>query len=525
VTTLRHDATLVTTVGEARKLGRYVLIGEIAEGGFGRVYLARQLGAAGFERIVAVKVMLTEKADERQGMAEMFFDEARIASMIEHPNVCTVFDYGEANGVHYIVMEYLAGRPVMDIIAAVEARPGFRSEPLFYPLLARVIAEAAEGLHGAHTALDERGNALEVVHRDVSPENVFVTYDGIVKVMDFGIARATGRIHETAAGTFKGKLPYASPQALMLEPLDPRADVWSLGVVFWELLTGRGCFIRPSQMEVFGAVLKEPLVRPSAYCPDVPSELDAICMLALSRELEGRYPTMRHMARDLNKYALSAGTHIGSGEMAEWMERLFPGGHDGAKETEGAARRFEASLEEVPELDEDAVARPLVSRIVTRAEGRVISGFDDVDPHARTVAAPSGSGRIPSDAVAAFDDAPTMVDPEPAGSRPPPSPSHAVPLPPRSQRDIETDTLEDLPPVRRGAVAPPPGAAYPQGDTLRDHPPFAGQRAIATDTLEDQPAVQPPTARRGGAAAVVLKVLIALVVLAGAVLVAELLSR
>jgi len=403
--TERRDATVVTSSAEARRLDRYVLVGEIAEGGMGRIYLARQLGAAGFEKLMAVKVMLPQRASQ-ESYHDMFLDEARIAARLVHPNVCMVFDYGEAQGVQYLVMEYLAGQAVMEIILALNDHPEMRSEPLFHATAARIIADACEGLHSAHVATDDNGEPLNVVHRDVSPENVFVTYDGAVKVMDFGIARAEGRLHETAAGTFKGKVPYASPEGLKLVRLDPRADVWSAGVVLWELLTGRSCFSRKTDMKSAIAILKEPIPPPSKLAPNIPPQLDEITLRALTRELDGRYQSARDMARALNRFAVSTGEHVGTAEISDWMRRLFPKGKKIAAETDRAVRRLSDSLEAAPELDEGSIDRGLVSSVISLEIELDLNGFDD---DAATVAA---SPKARSSDLQGWDvhEAPTRVD-------------------------------------------------------------------------------------------------------------------
>ena len=379
--TERREATVISSAAEARRLGRYALVGEIAEGGMGRIYLARQLGAAGFEKLMAVKVMHPHLAQQHPELAEMFMDEARIASGIGHPNVCGVYDYGEAHGIRYLVMEFLAGQPVLEIIRTIDSRPDLRAAPGYFPNVARVIAEACEGLHGAHVAVDDRGQSMNVIHRDVSPENVFVTYGGAVKIMDFGIARATGRRTETVAGTFKGKYAYASPEAFTGSELDTRADIWSVGIVLWEMLTGRACFQRPSEAATLAAIMKEPIPAPSEIRPDVPRDLDVVAMRALQRDPRRRYETAREMARDLNTYVVSMGVHVGTAELAEWLAQIFPTEMRRAVETDRAVRQLDPAVLQAPELSDGGTRRALVSKIVHR--GHVVGGphapIDDAD--------------------------------------------------------------------------------------------------------------------------------------------------
>jgi serine/threonine-protein kinase len=303
------------------KLGRYVLRFALATGGMATVYLAVARGASGFGRAVALKRIHPHLAAERE-FVEMFLDEARIAARIRHPNVCTVEDFGEADGAHYMTMEYLAGESLSRVTRALGPMPP--------AVAARIIADACEGLHAAHELEGADGEPLHVVHRDISPQNLFVGYDGIVKVVDFGIAKAEHRVHETQVGMVKGKFAYMAPEQLRGEAIDRRADVWSLGVVLWELVSGRKLFRRDNQNETILAVTACHVPRLSETRRDVPAAFDEIVARALSPHRVDRFPTARAMARELGRL-YAGGLAVDVPEISELMTRLFAERHEAQK--------------------------------------------------------------------------------------------------------------------------------------------------------------------------------------------------
>jgi eukaryotic-like serine/threonine-protein kinase len=214
-------------------VGPYRLLRTLAKGGMGEVWLAKQPGLAGFERLVAIKRILTESDDDPM-LAGLFVDEARIALQLSHANIVQVFDVGQAHGSSYLVMEYLRGQS----LARVAKRLVDLHQRVPVSLSVQVVAEAAKGLGHAHLKLGADGAPLQIVHRDVSPQNLFVTYDGQVKVLDFGIAKAAGRSTRTRTGVVRGRLTYMSPEQALGEPVSPASDVFSLGIVLYELLSG-----------------------------------------------------------------------------------------------------------------------------------------------------------------------------------------------------------------------------------------------------------------------------------------------
>jgi len=308
-----------------KRIGRYQLCFELASGGMASVYLARASGTPGFQKLVALKRIHRHLASQRD-YVEMFLDEARIASRITHANVCSVFDYGDVDGEYFIAMEYLVGEPLSRVHRRVVANADQRRSELLPARMARVIAGACEGLHAAHELKDHKGDLLRVVHRDVSAENLFVTYDGVVQVVDFGIAHARQRLHHTSAGQVKGTFPYMAPEQMTAAVVDRRVDVWALGVVLWELLTLRRLFLRDNDVNTMYAVLSGEIRPPSDYRQDVPPELDEIVLGALQRNPDERWQTAREMGKALRRFLARQDELVGPAELAEWMADLFPDG-------------------------------------------------------------------------------------------------------------------------------------------------------------------------------------------------------
>ncbi len=306
-------------------IGRYQLCFELASGGMASVYLARAAGSPGFEKLVALKRIHPHLSNETS-YVEMFLDEARIASQITHPNVCSVFDFGEADGEHFIAMEYLVGEPLSRVYRRVVTNADERTSPLLPARMARIIAEACEGLHAAHELKSGDGDSMSVVHRDVSAENLFITYDGTTQVVDFGIAHARQRVHHTDAGQVKGTFPYMAPEQMTAAPVDRRVDVWALGAVLWELLTLRRLFLRDNDVNTMYAVLSSEIEPPSVYRPDVPPELDEIVLKALKRNPDERWQSAREMGKALRRVLAQQEELVGPAELADWMAQLFPEG-------------------------------------------------------------------------------------------------------------------------------------------------------------------------------------------------------
>lgn len=307
--------------GPGRRLGGYELCYQLATGGMATIYLARKLTADGYGRPVAIKRLHPHHAGF-EDMEAMLVDEARIASRIAHPNVCAVLEIGQADGGPFIAMEYLAGVPLSRLSRAVSRRKAVLASTRWHALAARVVSDAAAGLHAAHE-LTEGNVPLDVVHRDVSPSNVFVGFDGNVKVLDFGVAAARKRLRVTRELEIKGKLAYIAPEQARGERVDRRADIWGLGLCLWEALAGRRLFSKTSVVEHLVQDRLEPLPGPSEVVPAVPRALDKVVERALRWDREDRYPTARHMAADLFRFVRSSGEAAGSQQLASLLLELF----------------------------------------------------------------------------------------------------------------------------------------------------------------------------------------------------------
>ena len=280
------------------RLGRYELCYELGSGGMASVYLARMQGPGGFSKAVAIK-RIHPHLTRKKTVTAMFLDEARIASLIDHPNVCSVFDFGEVDDEYFMAMEYLAGDSLAALMRRVCQKPELLRSDRWRRAIAHVIADIGRGLHAAHEVTDEKGQPMGLVHRDVTPHNVFVTYDGAAKLTDFGVAWAKQRITQTTTGALKGKFAYLAPEQIRKKPFDRRADVWSLGVCLWEALAGRRLFRRNDDVETLLAIESGEIPPPSKFVSTIPPELDEIALKALNRDAGKRYESAREMTRSL----------------------------------------------------------------------------------------------------------------------------------------------------------------------------------------------------------------------------------
>ena len=301
-------------------VGRYHLLERLAAGGMGEVWLAAARGAAGFEKHVAIKRILPHLAAD-EDFVRRFIDEARIVVTLNHGNVVQVLDMGEEDGEYYIAMEYLSGRD----LRAVLRRCTERGEPLGPDLALYVTTEVCRGLGYAHRKADDQGRELRIVHRDVSPSNVLLSWEGEVKVTDFGVASALGRLTDSLAGRLHGKISYMSPEQAAGEALDRRSDLYSAGIVCWEMLTGRRLFDGASDTEVLRKVQEGDVVPPSSVVPGLPPAVDGVVLRALARHRGDRYAGMEDFAEAAQRllYAEPTGPVIAP-TLAARLRELFP---------------------------------------------------------------------------------------------------------------------------------------------------------------------------------------------------------
>jgi serine/threonine protein kinase len=305
-------------VNTAVTLGRYEIVKHLAQGGMAEVFLARATGIEGFERHVVVKRIRAEQAHDKSHV-QMFLDEARLAASLHHHNVVQVHDIGEQQGEYFFVMEYVHGEDVRKLLTAVSSR-GERV-PLEHVLA--IATAAAAGLHHAHEQCGPNRAPLGIVHRDVSPANILVGYDGGVKVADFGIAKAVHRTSETESGTRKGKVAYMSPEQCIGDPVDRRSDVFALGIVLYELLTVRRLFKDDNDFLTMTAIVQGKIPPPSTSWLEIPPALEAIVMKALASSPDDRYATADHLRLALEEFAANASLRTSTTTLADYMKTLF----------------------------------------------------------------------------------------------------------------------------------------------------------------------------------------------------------
>lgn len=272
-------------------LGRYVGFEEIASGGMGVVLLGRMRGPVGFSRTVAIKRLHSQYAQQK-GFVKAFVDEARLAARIQHPNVVSTLDVVTQDGAVYLVMDYVLGESLRPILKSMEER----GERIPLAVTLGIMSQALQGLHAAHEATDERGEPLNIIHRDVSPPNILVGVDGVVRVIDFGVAKANGRLQTTDEGAVKGKFGYITPEHILGEQLDRRADVYSASVVMWEMLTSQRLFTAPDKTQTMFLVTQGAVRRPSKIVADLPRAIEDIVMKGLSLNPVDRFGSAREMA-------------------------------------------------------------------------------------------------------------------------------------------------------------------------------------------------------------------------------------
>ncbi len=300
-------------------LGRYRVVEEIGIGGMASVHLARMDGPGGFQKWVAIKRIHPNLVEDDQ-FVDMFLDEARIAAGINHANVAQVFDLGKDEGTYWIAMEYLHGEPLRELMRRCEER----NQTISCDIAARVCADAAEGLHAAHELRGKNNQLLGLVHRDVTPHNLFITYDGYTKVVDFGIAKVADRLSETRAGTLKGKLAYMSPEQVRgQDDVDRTTDIFALGVVLWELTTGHRLFRMDTDLDTLEKVQACVVPPPSTIVPGYPIELESVVMKALAKKKPERYQTARELSRSLQLYLQRRGVLIGPEEVSSFVRDMF----------------------------------------------------------------------------------------------------------------------------------------------------------------------------------------------------------
>lgn len=298
--------------------GNYFLLERIAVGGMAEIFKARQSGARGFEKIVVIKRILHHLSEDPE-FVEMFEDEAKLAAQLNQANIIQIYELGEVNDTLYITMEFVDGKNLRDVTRAASGR----AIHLSVEQCVMIISEVLKGMDYAHRKTDAKGKPLLIVHRDISPQNIILSYEGEVKILDFGIAKAASKISKTEAGVLKGKFSYMSPEQASGKPIDQTSDIYATGVIFHELLTSERLFRSKSDMETLERVKEGKVNPPSEKNPRVPAELDRIILKALAKDSNDRYRSAGEMLSDLNRFSFEQQYSYSSQDLSIFMKTLF----------------------------------------------------------------------------------------------------------------------------------------------------------------------------------------------------------
>jgi serine/threonine-protein kinase len=460
----------VAYLAPGTRLGRYELRRMLAVGGMAELHLARATGIEGFQKLVVLKRILPHLAADPE-FIKLFLAEARLAATLHHPNVVEVFDIGSHEGSYFFTMEYVRGQDLGTVISAARKR----GEGLLLENALAIVIGMAEGLHHAHEMRDPSGKPLGIVHRDVSPSNVLITYAGGVKVCDFGIAKAVAAQMRTADGSTKGKASYMSPEQCRSEALDRRSDVFSIGIMLYELTTGKRLFRGANELEAMKQICERDVPRPTSTDADYPLALEEIVMKALERDPDKRFASAQELQLALESFARDEKLLISSALLAKWMQELFPDAataeRDDATPVPGSIREPAAALSgELASTPAKRRRSPLVVGGIAGGIAAVVlvagGGYWLSRSRAAAPAAPVERAAPPAPATTSVP--PPAAVPPPAIAAPAPAAAAPVATPPQSQPAAAPKPR----PTRRAkpAVAKPTPASPPlPGD---DRPPL-----------------------------------------------------
>jgi eukaryotic-like serine/threonine-protein kinase len=331
--------------GGQQRLDRYELVAELASGGMATVFLGRILGAGGFQRFVAIKRLHPHLASEQE-FVEMFLDEARLAASIHHPNVVPILEVGTSDRGYYLVMEYIEG----DTLARLLARAATSRQRIPVPIVIRIVLDTLAGLHAAHELKDDNDHHLNLVHRDVSPQNILVGINGTARITDFGVARAATRLSSTRSGQLKGKLAYMAPEQARGGQIDRRADLFAIGTVLWEVLADKRLFKGEGEADTLNRVLFEPIPKLRDINPDIETELETVTMKSLDRDPDKRFPTASVFADELEKSARASAGIASVREVADYVQKVL--GQDIGQQREAVRAWLAQSEPSRTELDD-----------------------------------------------------------------------------------------------------------------------------------------------------------------------------
>ena len=430
-------------------MGTYQVLRTVARGGMAELLLAKSEGPHGFAKQVVLKRIHPHLADD-PGFVEMFLDEARLAAQLDHPNVVSVFDLGDGDDGTFFAMEYLRGADVRRLLAAAGGRL-----PLEHAVA--IAAGTAAGLHHAHTRVSIDGVPLSVIHRDVSPTNIIVTYEGAVKVVDFGIAKATTNQRHTAQSRVKGKVPYMSPEQCSGARLDARSDVFSLGSVLYEMTTGHRPFAGDAEFAVMSAIVRGVTVKdPATLRAGYPEALQAIVARAMAREPDERYQSAEALRLDLERFAASQGWTLSAGALGDFVRSHVPESHVDQTDVDGPHARHTGTAPTVAAPTPQPAAR-------RRSMARVVAVLSVLGVGATWVATrPSAEGPNRDAASDSLDEA-HVASPEPKVAEPAPEPKPEPEPKPTSDAILVAD--DEAPAETPLPEVPEPAAADPSPQT------------------------------------------------------------
>lgn len=403
-----------------QRLGRFEISSHLATGGMAEIYLAR---VPNEREPVVVKVITRERASDDK-FIQMFLDEARLVATLNHPNIARLLEVGKDGQVYFLAMEFVRGETVRAVLeTCARAR-----QPIPHGVVLGIAARVAQALHHAHDRKGLGGAALEIVHRDVTPSNVMVGIDGVVKLLDFGVARAKGRSQETVSGTVKGKFAYMAPEQCQGKRVDRRADVFSLGILIYEMSTLRRAFRAESDYDTLTKIVQGDIAAPSTLVPGFPPALEALIQRAMANDLDARFQSAAELGAAIEEVAAQLGGLAGPGELAAFMAERFPTSAGVIAAGGGGGGDDDASI--VVERVEPARSRPV------------------------SVAPPPSVGRVPTGPIPSFSPA-------------------LVPAPPREQRTTGANALF-TPAATPSAPLAPAAVAPPAAAPLAGHSDWAG---------------------------------------------------
>ena len=395
--------------------GKYLLLERINIGGMAEVFKAKTYGVQGFERFLAIKRILPNMAEDDE-FINMFVDEARIAVQLTHANVVQIYELGKFENQFYIAMEYVSGRDMRQVLDKL--RKEKTTVPV--PTTAFVISKICEGLDYAHRRTDPSGRPLNLIHRDVSPQNILVGYEGAVKITDFGIAKAEDRASKTQAGVLKGKFAYMSPEQVRGLPIDRRSDIFAVGILMYEMLTGERLFVGESDFTTLEKVRNAEVPPPRMHNPDIPEELEAIVLKTLSRDRDERYQWASELHDDLQQFLIVNNSIYNGKRLAEYLSGHY------SEEIERERSRMEEfaaiaapaglNLETPAKTGAEPVAAPVAAPSASPWVGSededktmIFAGFDFQDPSTSTGMAAGVTG-VMQDELGKTGEVPALVD-------------------------------------------------------------------------------------------------------------------